>query len=389
MYVKLINIDGKFLSLMRILLAESNELIGTLIQSILEKTGHHTYLARDGIEAFRMLNLEHYDLVITEILLPYYTGLEVLHFINNQEHKPKTIVLSSVQNLDTVYKAYQLNADSYLTKPFNPDRLPQEIEKLDFELADQLDIDSSIIVNEQHLNEEAIQKILKISRYLIHRIPMPELGLFQSLTDNDLWFKLVLIFCMANGEELPRHLKDNEFEYNKFKYSLSLDVLIDKKKEAERYIAKILDDFHVTSFPDRQAGKINELLNNSMVVDKRSFVLLEGIEPTLMAAQEIRNLLIYRAPSFNFRTASEYMVETGLSVDVIGLDFNAVNVLQKHLRMKIADHKFENNREIYESVEQNLRDACAQIGIPLAYFHRMLDFTRKDTISFILNDLFQ
>ena len=372
---------------MRILIAESNELLGTLIQSILERNGHNTYLARDGIETFRMLNLENFDLVITEILLPYYTGLEVLHFISNQEHKPKTIVLSSVQNMDTVYKAYQLNADSYLTKPFNPDRLPQEIEMLNFDISDQLDIDSRIIVDEQHLSEEAIQKILKITRYLIHRIAMPELGLYKTLTEETLWIRLAILFCMTEEEELPKHLRNHEAEYSRFKESLSLDALLSRGKDRENYISRMLREFHVTRFPDIQANQINGLLNNSMVMDNGTFVLLKDINHGTMDAQEIRNMLIYRAPSLNFRTASEYMIDTGLSVDVIGLDMKIIHVLQRHLRLRVNDNQFERNREVYESMEHNLRHACEQIGIPLAYLHRMLKFTKKDSISFILNDL--
>ena len=122
-------------------------------------------------------------------------------------------------------------------------------------------------------------------------------------------------------------------------------------------------------------------------MDNGHFVLLNEIDHEAMEAREIRNHMIYRNPSFNFRTASEFMIDIGLSVDVIGLDMRIISVLQRHLRLKIKDTKFENNKEVYESIENNLRHACEQIGIPLAYLHKMLKFSRKDSISFILNDL--
>ena len=115
---------------MRILIAENSELTGVLMQSLLNKAGHNAQLALDGLNAFRILRKEPFDLVICEVLLPYYTGLEVLHLVNNLDHPPKTIILSAVQNLNTVYKAYQMNLDLYITKPFDPDRLPYEIEKI-------------------------------------------------------------------------------------------------------------------------------------------------------------------------------------------------------------------------------------------------------------------
>ena len=115
---------------MRILLAENNELTGVLVRSILDKAGHHTQLVLDGLDAFDKLRSEPFDLVISEVLLPFYTGLEVLHFLNQLNERPKSIILSSVQNMNTVYKAYQLQVDQYITKPFDPDLLPREIEKI-------------------------------------------------------------------------------------------------------------------------------------------------------------------------------------------------------------------------------------------------------------------
>ena len=115
---------------MKILIAENDELIAKSLESLLKQTKNNIKIALDGIQAFKMLRAENFDLVITEILLPFYTGLELLHFINSQENRPKTIILSSVRTKNTIYKAYQLNADLYITKPFDLDQLPREIEKV-------------------------------------------------------------------------------------------------------------------------------------------------------------------------------------------------------------------------------------------------------------------
>jgi DNA-binding response OmpR family regulator len=115
---------------MRILIAENNELTGVLMRSLLEQEGHQVSLVLDGLHAFSLLEAEHFDLVVSEVLLPYYTGLEVLHMINQLENRPHVIILSAVQNLNTVYRAYQMGVDLYMTKPFDPDQLPREIEKI-------------------------------------------------------------------------------------------------------------------------------------------------------------------------------------------------------------------------------------------------------------------
>ena len=115
---------------MKILIAEDNELIAYLLEALLKQKKHQVELAFEGIQASKILKKENFDLIITEILLPFYTGFEILHLINKQENNAKIIILSSIWNTNTVYKAYQLNADLYISKPFDPYQLPMEIEKL-------------------------------------------------------------------------------------------------------------------------------------------------------------------------------------------------------------------------------------------------------------------
>lgn len=372
---------------MRILIAESNELIGSLIRSVLEKNGHQIYLAEDGIEAFRMLNLQQFDLVITEILLPYYTGLEVLHYISSRENRPKTIVLSFVQNIDTVYKAYQLNADSYITKPFNPDRLPLEIEKLTYEDSALYDTESRIILDEYHLSEEVIQQLSKIKEYFENKVKPPELGRYKNLTSDDLWTELVLIFSTKDEEEFPNHVRENKERFKKFKDHLSLNVLLENKKDRENYISKTLREFQITKSPEKRAFQIERLLKNPMIISEKEFKLLNNIDHNIMTTQRIRNLLMERASSFNLKLASEFMVETGLSLDVIGLDHRTVRILQDHLRLRVKITNFENDSEIYESLENILIHACDEINISLAYLHKILKYSKRKSLSFILYDL--
>ena len=88
------------------------------------------------------------------------------------------------------------------------------------------------------------------------------------------------------------------------------------------------------------------------------------------------------------KSASEYMIETGLSLYVIALSTPTTEILNEHFGLHVDPYKLQENRYMYESVEDALRRGCNQIGIPLAYFDRMLfHFTGKDAISFILEDL--
>lgn len=117
---------------MKILIADDNEMLGELIGYELEQSGHETIRVTDGQEALQKLYEEPFDLVITDILLPFFSGLELISTINrNQnENRSKIIVLTQIHNENTVAKAFEIGIDDYITKPFDLDFLTLQVEKL-------------------------------------------------------------------------------------------------------------------------------------------------------------------------------------------------------------------------------------------------------------------
>lgn len=117
---------------MKILIADNNETLAELIQFKLEESGIETTLVPDGKMALSKLNQSTFDLVITDILLPLYSGLELIYSINKRSssNKPKIIVLTQIHNENTVRKAFELGIDDYITKPFDLDFLFIQVNKL-------------------------------------------------------------------------------------------------------------------------------------------------------------------------------------------------------------------------------------------------------------------
>jgi len=117
---------------MKILIADNNEILAELIQFKLEESGLETTLVTDGKKALNKLNQFAFDLVITDILLPFYSGLELIYTINKRfsSNKPKIIVLTQIHNENTVRKAFELGINDYITKPFDLDFLSIQINKL-------------------------------------------------------------------------------------------------------------------------------------------------------------------------------------------------------------------------------------------------------------------
>ena len=239
-----------------------------------------------------------------------------------------------------------------------------------------------------YLSREDLQKITEITKYLIDRIPVPQLGLYKEMSEEELWLHLVSKICAVGGAELLYELKKDDEKFREFGDRLSISVLLTKKDLRKEYIAGVLKEYKATRFYNKQAEKIDALLSHPSVIYKGHFVLLDDIDHNKLSYKEIRNLLIARNSYLKLKSASEYMIEVGLSIDVIGLNRPVADVLMNHFGLQVYRYKLQNTKYIYESVEEGLRRGCEQVGIPLAYFDRMLThFIGKDAISFILEDL--
>ncbi|MGM0497152.1 MAG: response regulator [Bacteroidota bacterium] len=117
---------------MKILVADNNETLGELIRFKMEESGIETTLVTDGNMALNKLDESTFDLIITDILLPFYSGLELIYTINKHSasNRPKILVLTQIHNENTVAKAFELGINDYITKPFDLDFLSIQVNKL-------------------------------------------------------------------------------------------------------------------------------------------------------------------------------------------------------------------------------------------------------------------
>ncbi|PJI09949.1 MULTISPECIES: sporulation transcription factor Spo0A [Clostridium] len=80
-------------------------------------------IAKDGIEALKLIEEKKPDLVVLDIIMPHLDGLGVLERLNNKnlENPPRVIVLSAVGQDKITQRAITLGADYYVVKPFDMD----------------------------------------------------------------------------------------------------------------------------------------------------------------------------------------------------------------------------------------------------------------------------
>jgi DNA-binding response OmpR family regulator len=94
------------------------------IEYTLRKNGYDVLKAMDGGEGIQILNREKVDMLITDINMPYNSGLELVQFIRNRINYSMPVIIMSVISLEETKKlAKELGAVHYITKPFDPETL--------------------------------------------------------------------------------------------------------------------------------------------------------------------------------------------------------------------------------------------------------------------------
>ena len=115
----------------KILIVEDDELMIKILKFILNKEGYQLSIIKDGLSAIEQIPAINPDMVITDLLLPYKSGLEVIRFFKEKFKKTPIIVLSSLgEEEHSVSEAFKLGADDFIAKPFNPNELILRVKRL-------------------------------------------------------------------------------------------------------------------------------------------------------------------------------------------------------------------------------------------------------------------
>jgi len=113
-----------------ILLVEDEENLHEALKLNLELEGYQVSSARDGAEALRVLEQEHFELIILDIMLPEMDGITVAENIRIRNLEIPILMLSARNSSADRVLGLKKGADDYLTKPFNLEELLLRVSKL-------------------------------------------------------------------------------------------------------------------------------------------------------------------------------------------------------------------------------------------------------------------
>ena len=118
---------------LKILVAEDNPTNQKVISKILESAGHRPTLVANGEQALDALGKGSFDLVILDMQMPLISGLEVVkihRFTSPKDSPVRFLVLTANATTEAKNECREAGVDAYLTKPINPAKLLDEVDRL-------------------------------------------------------------------------------------------------------------------------------------------------------------------------------------------------------------------------------------------------------------------
>ncbi len=115
---------------MKIMLADDDEGIRTLVGHIIRDAGYDFCVATDGLEAIELYKTERPDVLILDVMMPGLNGFDVCKRLRDEKATVPIIVLTAKGDIVDKSVGFKAGADDYLVKPFVSEELLLRIEAL-------------------------------------------------------------------------------------------------------------------------------------------------------------------------------------------------------------------------------------------------------------------
>jgi len=115
-----------------ILVAEDDPVTLRFVVSLLEERGYQVLVAEDGEKALATAIRARPDLLVSDLVMPYRDGYEVLRAIRTDERVKDlpVLILSMRDREEDIVRGFDQGADEYVVKPFNAREFLSRVRKL-------------------------------------------------------------------------------------------------------------------------------------------------------------------------------------------------------------------------------------------------------------------
>ncbi len=128
----MINLSGKIISRKKILIVEDNRMHSELVKIIIQSSfDADIAIVENGLDALDKIEKGNvFDLIIIDIMIPKINGLDVLKTIRKVYHKVPILMISALNDKETVRKSFEYGATDYVDKPIQNELFENKINYL-------------------------------------------------------------------------------------------------------------------------------------------------------------------------------------------------------------------------------------------------------------------
>ena len=114
----------------RILVAEDDHAIRTLITTKLKQKNYTIYTAENGEEALSVMEKHQVDLLISDIMMPVMDGYSLVKALRETKHTLPILMITAKSQLESLEEAFTLGVDDYMVKPIRLEELALRVRAL-------------------------------------------------------------------------------------------------------------------------------------------------------------------------------------------------------------------------------------------------------------------
>jgi DNA-binding response OmpR family regulator len=116
----------------RILVADDDPVAARFMATLLGEKGYEVLVAADGEHAFEIATRLKPDLIVSDLVMPYRDGFDIIQAIRNHESLTGVpiVIVSMKDREEDIVRGLETGADDYVVKPFNARELLARVRKL-------------------------------------------------------------------------------------------------------------------------------------------------------------------------------------------------------------------------------------------------------------------
>jgi len=153
-----------------ILVVDDDRIVGEYLVKLLESRGYKTLLFQDGAKAYERFHEGGVDLVITDLMMPGISGLDLIHKIRQEDKEINIVVITGYGSMEIFIDALRAGAGDFIVKPIESEQFLVAVERA---LEKKFLSESLMARTRQLINSEKMATVGVLSTGIAHEINNP------------------------------------------------------------------------------------------------------------------------------------------------------------------------------------------------------------------------